>query len=205
MEHLTEKQTEILNYLISCIRDEHYTPTVREIASRFGFSSTNGVRDHLLALERKGCIQRRVGASRGIELAPSYLREPDEEGIPIIGRVAAGQPITAIENMEGRLTIESLFSRPESLYALEVHGDSMIQAGILDGDFVIVREQNFIEDNAIGVAILDEEATVKRIRIRDNEAHLIAENPLYPPLIVDLMDTPFRIGGKVVGVHRVVK
>ena len=116
MDALTEKQQDILDYLVTCIREEHYTPTVREIAARFGFRSTNAVRDHLAALERKGVLQRRAGSSRGIELADALLTdEGAQAGIPIIGRVAAGQPITAMENVEGRLSIESLFAHPDRL------------------------------------------------------------------------------------------
>jgi len=203
MKPLTDKQQEILDFLVHCVREEYYTPTVREIAERFGIKSTNAVRNHLDALERKGCLSRRAGASRGIELASEYLDAP--AGLPIIGRVAAGCPITAVENLEGHLAIDSGLHQPERLYALRVHGDSMIDDGIWDGDYVIVREQTTVEDGAIGVAIIDEEATVKRIRRRGNIIQLVPANELYEPIEVDPSAVPFRIGGKVVGVHRALE
>jgi repressor LexA len=203
MKGLTEKQREILDYLVQCIGEEHYTPTMREIAAHFGLKSTNAVRNHLEALERKGCLTRRSGASRGIELAEEYLQEAPA-GIPVVGRVAAGCPITAVENLDGYLTIDSLIRAPGQLYALRVQGDSMIDDGIWDGDYVVVREQPDVADGEIGVAIVDEEATVKRIRRRGHCIELVPANELYSPMEIDPATTPFRVGGKVVGVHRVL-
>ncbi|MBN1256457.1 MAG: transcriptional repressor LexA [Planctomycetes bacterium] len=200
MKQLTEKQQEILDFLIECIREERYTPTVREIAERFGIKSTNAVRDHLAALERKGCLTRRANTSRGIELAEEYLEKP--EGIPIVGRVAAGLPVTAVENLDGYLAFETLFGGNDKLYALRVEGDSMIDDGIWDGDYVIVHEQPSLDNGEIGVAIIDEEATVKRIHRRGKIIELIPANELYQPMEIDPEETPFRIGGKVIGVHR---
>lgn len=205
MKELTERQEAILGYLIECVRDENCVPTLREIADHFGFKSTNGVRDHLNALERKGCITRRSDVSRGIQIAPEYLdAEPRERGIPVIGHVAAGSPITAIENLDGYLELEGLYERDRH-YALRVRGDSMVDAGIWDGDFCIVREQPDIENGEIGVAIVEGEATVKRIRREGAAVELIPANELYRPLHVNLSETDFRIGGKVVGVHRVMR
>ncbi|MFH0911317.1 MAG: transcriptional repressor LexA [Planctomycetota bacterium] len=203
MKNLTDKQREILEFLIECVQNEHYTPTVREIADRFGFSSTNAARNHLEALERKGCLTRRANASRGIELSPEYL-EP-QGGIPIVGRVAAGTPVTAVENLEGYLTIDGLFRDADRLFALRVKGDSMVDAGIRDGDFAVVRAQDAVEDGAIGVAVVDEEATVKRIRREGRLVRLLPANPAYEPLEIDPELTPFRIAGKVVGLHRVLE
>ena len=207
MENLTEKQQEILDYIIDCMRTEQHMPTMREIASRFGIKSTNAVRGHLEALERKGVITRRANESRGIMVASQYLESGDsqERGIPVIGRVAAGAPIMAAENREGSLAIESLFRNPEGLYALRVQGDSMVKAGILDGDYAIIRHQAEVRDNDIGVAIIDEEATVKRIRFHDGMVELIPENDSYKPRLVNPDETPFRIGGKLAGVHRVLE
>jgi len=202
MKGLTEKQEEILAFLITCIRDENYMPTVREIAEHFDFRSTNAVRDHLAALERKGHIRRRPNLSRGIEIAEEHLQEPPR-GLPILGRVAAGRPIMAVENLDGYLELDGLYDRARH-YALRVHGDSMVDAGIWDGDFAIVRDQPNIENGEIGVAIVEGEATVKRIRHEGRHVELIPANDLYQPLHIDLETTDFRIGGKVVGVHRVL-
>lgn len=202
MKTLTQKQQAILDYLVQCIQEEYRTPTVREIADHFGIRSTNGIRNHLEALERKGCLMRRANTSRGIELAPEYM--DSDQGIPILGRVAAGQPILATENYDGVLAMEGLHGCSRDLYALQVHGDSMIDAGIWDGDYVVVRHQPSVADGEIGVAILEEEATVKRIRRRGRLVELVPANDLYAPIEVDPEYTPFRIGGKVVGVHRVL-
>ncbi len=199
MKDLTEKQRAVFDYLLHCISEENYTPTVREIAGHFGFRSTNAVRDYLAALERKGYIHRRAGSSRGIEIDEAHM---PRGGVPIVGRVAAGAPITAVENLEGYLDLSELYD--ERHYALRVRGDSMIDVGIWDGDFVIVREQAQVEENAIGVAIVEGEATVKRIRRRGATVELIPENDLYRPVEVDLAATDFRVGGRVVGVHRVI-
>lgn len=204
MKALTEKQQEILDFIIHCVKEEFYTPTVREIADRFGIKSTNAVRNHLGALEKKGCLSRKTNSSRGIELSEEYLDQAPA-GIPLIGRVAAGCPITAEENLDGYLTMDNLFHQSDRLYALHVNGDSMIDAGIWDGDYVIVRDQQSIENGEIGVAIIDEEATVKYIFREENTFKLVAANDRYDPIIVDLETTAFRIGGKVVGVHRVIK
>jgi repressor LexA len=201
MQCLTEKQKAILDFIRQSMREAGCVPTVREIAAHFGFKSVNAAQDHLAALERKGYIDRRPGLARGIELAPD-LREP-EAGIPIVGRVAAGQPLTAIENLDGYLELGALYGGG-SHYALRVHGDSMIDAGIWDGDFAIVREQETIENGEIGVAIIEGEATVKRIRRETGFADLIPANDRYERRRIDLATTDFRIGGKVVGVHRVL-
>lgn len=203
MKKLTQRQEEIFTYLLDCVRDENYTPTVREIAARFGFRSTNAVRDHLAALERKGYIQRRDHVSRGIEIAKEHFGEK-QRGLPIVGRVAAGAPIMAIENLDGYLELEVLYDQDEH-YALRVHGDSMIDAGIWDGDFCIVRDQPTVENGEIGVAIIEGEATVKRIQRDGNIIKLIPENELYQPIRVDPDTVDFRVGGKVVGIHRVVR
>ncbi len=199
MERLTDKQQAILDFLVESVREGGLVPTVREIAAAFGYQSTNAVRDHLKALEKKGAITRRPGASRAIELHPDLLRE--ERGLPVVGHVAAGSPVTAIENLEGYLELDSLYDR-EHHYALRVRGDSMVDAGIWDGDFVIVREQPSVDNGEIGVAIIEGEATVKRILQNGPVVELVPENALYRPIHVDLSETDFRVGGKVVGVHR---
>ena len=202
MDLLTEKQKAVLEFVRQSLQEDGSVPTVREIAAHFGFRSVNAVRDHLAAIERKGYISRRPNLARGIELAPD-LREA-ESGLPIVGRVAAGQPITAIENLDGYLELGTLYAGG-SHYALRVQGDSMIDAGIWDGDYAIVREQPSVDNGEIGVAILDGDATVKRIRRTGGYVDLIPANERYQPRRVDLSVTDFRIGGKVVGVHRVLR
>lgn len=128
---------------------------------------------------------------------------PQQPGIPILGRVAAGRPITAVENLDGYLELNALYGAEH--FALHVRGDSMIDAGIWDGDFVIVREQPRVNNGDIAVAVVEGEATVKRVRIAGSRAELIPANELYRPIIVDLTNTEFRIAGRVVGVHRVVR
>lgn len=200
MNDLTEKQRQIFDFLCASLREEGSIPTVREIGRAFGMASTNAVHAHLAALERKGYISRRPGAARGIELAPDFLAP--QRGLPIVGRVAAGRPIEAVENLDGYLDLDVLYD-PADHYALRVSGDSMVDAGIWDGDFVVVRQQAHVESGAIGVAIIDEETTVKRFRWLDNGGlELIPANEKYHPFVVN-EHSDFRIGGKVVGMHRV--
>ena len=204
MNDLTAKQAEILAFVTDCFKDEGYIPTLREIAARFGFRSVNSVNDHLAALEKKGYIARRPGSSRGITLLKGEDSQHEQtRGIPIVGRAAAGRPITAIENLEGYLELDSLYGAEH--FALHIHGDSMVNAGIWDGDFVIVREQPRVNNGEIGVAIVEGEATVKRIKINGRTAELIPENEFYRPLYVDMAQKDFRVAGKVVGVHRVIR
>jgi len=162
-------------------------------------ASTFGVRRHLEALEKKGYITRSFNSSRGIELSRE-LREAT--GVPIVGRVAAGEPITAIENLDGYLSIESFFPNGEGLFCLRVEGDSMIDEGVWDGDFVIVRQKGAFENGELGVAIVDGEATVKKLRRRRGKVELIPANEQYDVLTVDPAETEFRYAGQVVGVLR---
>lgn len=202
MGELTKKQQQIFDFILESLRNYGSIPTVREIASAFGFASTNAVNCHLEALTRKGYISRRPGAARNIEIAPDYLTP--ERGLPIIGRVAAGTPIDAIENLEGYLDLDTIYESGMH-YALRVAGDSMIEAGLWDGDFAIVRQQPRVETGEIGVAIIDGEATVKRFHwLADGGLQLIPENEQYQPFMVS-PESDFRVGGKVVGMHRVIR
>ncbi len=204
MENLTSKQQNIYDYLKECLDNEGYTPTMREIADYFDYKSTNTVNDHLQALVKKGYVTKKPGAARGIivnDLTPK--KEIINQGVPIVGRVAAGSPISAVENLDGYLDLSEFYD--ERHFALHVRGDSMIDAGIWDGDFVIVREQPMLGNGEIGVAIVAGEATVKRINVQNSEAILYPENELYSPIRVDLTEVDFRIAGKVVGLHRVIR
>ena len=201
MRDLTKRQQEILDFILDSFRNDGFIPSVREISDFFGFASTNAVVCHLDALVKKGYIARRPGTARNIELAPDFLAP--ERGVPIVGTVAAGSPIDAIENLEGYLDLDSLYERGTT-YALRIHGDSMIEAGIWDGDYAIVRQQPRVETGEIGVAVIDGQATVKRFRwLDDGRLMLVPANERYEPFVIDA-EAEFHIGGKVVGMHRVL-
>ena len=196
---LTSRQKEIYDYLLKTIREKGYAPSIPEIGSQFKIASTNGVADHLKALEKKGYI-RRVG-KRAIEVL-STLGKPvltAVRDIPIVGRVPAGKPFLSEENIEGLLTVPSDMGSGK-LFALQVKGDSMIGAGILDGDRVIVKQQGTAENGEIVCALIQGEATLKRFYKKDGVITLKAENENYAPITVAAGE--FRILGKVVGLVR---
>ena len=199
MDELTARQLEVLEFIRACGDRNGRPPTVREIAGHFRLASTHGVRRHLAALETKGAIIRQFNRARGIQLTGEYARP---RGIPIIGRVAAGVPITAQENLEGYLSLESFLQEDAETFCLRVKSDSMIEAGIFDGDYVIVRAKTRFRDNEIGVAIIDGEATVKKLRRRGRVIELIPANEQFKPLRVDPSQCEFRYAGEVVSVHR---
>src|SRR5215510_11286683 len=159
---LNERAREIHSFIQRYRREKGSAPTIREIGRQFEISSTNGVRYYLNLLEKAGYIRRTGGISRGI--GPSTATEPS--GIPVLGRVAAGQPILAEENWNGTLELGEMFGQTENLFALQVHGDSMIDAGILQGDHVIVQKQDTARPGEIVVAGVGDEATVKYYRPR---------------------------------------
>jgi repressor LexA len=196
---LTARQKEIYDFLLRSIREKGYAPSIHEIGARFKIASTNGVSDHLKALEKKGYI-RRVGR-RAIEVL-SALGKPmltAMRDIPILGRVPAGKPFLSEENSEGLLTIPSDVASGK-LFALQVKGDSMIDAGILDGDRVIVKQQGTAENGEIVCALIDGEGTLKRFYKKGDVITLKAENKNYAPITVS--EGEFRIVGKVVGLMR---
>ncbi len=197
---MNDRAREILDYLQRFSREHGYPPTIREIGEAFEITSTNGVRYYLPMLERAGHLKRSSKLSRGIELkaAPRVLA-----GIPILGRVAAGQPILAEENFEGRLETEEMFGDSSELFALRVRGDSMIDAGIHEGDYVVVRQQDRANAGQIVVALLEDEATVKYYQPRRERIELVAANSRYQPIVVE-RSAEFRILGVVKGVLRVV-
>lgn len=196
---LNEKARKILAFIQRFARENGYPPTIREIGTAFGISSTNGVRYYLNLLEKGGHLKRSGRISRGI--GPT---EPvGAPGIPILGRVAAGQPILAEENHEGTLEPLELFGDPKGLFALKVRGDSMIDAGILPGDYVVVHHQERANSGEIVVALVGEEATVKYYRPREDSVELVPANPKYDPIVV-AEESDFRILGTVRGVIRTV-
>lgn len=198
---LNDRTREILEFVRRFKREKGLPPTIREIGEAFGIASTNGVRYHLALLEKAGFIRRRSKISRGIEAAASQAE--DAQGIPILGRVAAGEPITAEQNWEGRLDTRELFGDLDGLFALRVRGDSMIGAGIFENDYVVVRRQDHAQTGEIIVALLDDEATVKTYQPRKDRIELIPENPDHDPIVVP-RDGRFQILGLVKGVVRVV-
>jgi len=183
MAALPKRQKEILEFIRRRIEDEGAPPTFQEIADRFRIQIPT-VQEHLAALERKGVIEKTKNRARGIRLVQSEAFTP--RSIPILGATTAGRPELAIENHEGRLAVDGSLVRGENVFALKVKGDSMVEAGILDGDYVIVRSQPRVENGEIGVVAVDNEATVKRLFVSDRRIRLVAENPAYEALEFDL-------------------
>ncbi len=207
---LTQRQKEILGFIISHIEQYGYPPSIPEIQKNFSFKSPNAVSDHLEALERKGYIARRPHKSRGIEVLIQSKPEKNDSfnggnvaEVPIVGRVSAGTPILAEENLEGSLFVDkSLVRNPKGVFALRVQGKSMVNAGILDGDFVLVKQQPVAEQGEIVVVLIEDEATVKRFYKDKNKIRLQPENDTMNPMVVDSKKSSVRILGKVVGVIR---
>ena len=195
MEKLTKRQAEVLALIKSHIQDTGYPPTRADIAAELGFRSANAAEEHLKALARKGAIEVIPGTSRGIRI-------PDDEGLPVVGRVAAGQPILAIEHVEDRCDVPAEMFKPRADFLLTVHGDSMIDVGIMDGDLLAVHQTSEARNGQIVVARVDDEVTVKRLQRSRNKISLLAENPDYAPIEVDLKSQPFAIEGLAVGVIR---
>ena len=203
---LTDRQRAIYEFIVEVIRTKGYPPTIREMMEQFRIASTNGVRTTLSALAKKGYINRRPMLSRGIELTDFVERQLprilETVEVPIVGRVAAGEPILAVENVTGSLAVDRGFLRNESVFALEVQGDSMKNAGIFSGDFVLARQQEFADQGDIVVAILGEEATVKRYYQDGDGVRLVPENDAFQPILIPKGSQDFRISGKVVGLMR---
>jgi repressor LexA len=211
MKDLTEKQNKILSFIQSFRETTGYPPTLRQIGKHFGISSTFGVKRHLDALVKKGYLNIESYASRGISILKqqkisNLVLENDElynsYRVPIVGRVAAGSPILAVENIEGNIIVDPSFMRKtEESFALKVKGDSMVDAGIFEGDIVIVTPQKEAITGDIVVALLADEATVKEIEIKNNKIRLIPQNKNYQPINVT-EESDFSLVGKVTGVIR---
>jgi repressor LexA len=196
---LTGRQREILDFISRWMEEQGFPPTLQEIAERFRFASVNAARDHLGALERKGYLRRRAGASRSLTLEP-LARPP--RGQPLVGTVPAGTPVMAEENFEGYLDLNEYFGRGDGTFLLRVRGESMIGAGIHDGDLVVVRYQKEVAPGEIGVVFLDGEATVKRIFPEKGGCRLQPENPSMEPIHIREGEAEFTVAGKVIGVIR---
>jgi len=201
---LTNRQQEALDYISACLTERGYPPTLREIGEHMGIRSTNGVNDHLKALERKGYLVREELKSRA--LRPVELDTQKKAEIPILGRVAAGLPILAEENIVDRVVVDRFFigaANGREVFGLIVQGESMIDDGIHDGDYIFVRKQSTAERGEIVVVMVDGEATVKRIYPEGDRVRLQPANTAMRPIYISHDD--FRtvdILGKVVGVYR---
>jgi repressor LexA len=197
MRPLTARQAEILALIQDFMEQSGFPPTRAEIAEKLGFKSANAAEEHLRALERKGILDILPGASRGIQLKQAGL-----PGLPLIGRVAAGSPILAEENVKSRHKIDpSLFS-PRADYLLKVKGDSMINIGIMDGDLLAVHKTEEARSGQVVVARIDNEVTVKRLKRKGNSIELLPENDSLSPIVVDPSVNEFAIEGLAVGVIR---
>jgi len=198
MDPLSPRQRQVLKFLTGMVDQEGRFPSFREVARRFRLNSPATVDQHFKALEAKGYLRRRAGR---LQLMPA-LRE--ELGIPIVGRVAAGAPLLAEEHLEGRLRLPEFFGPRESTFSVRVRGDSMEEAGIEEGDLVVVRRQERVPDGEICVAYLGEEqeATVKVFYRRAWGVELEPRSARHQPIRVPAGDPHFRVGGKVVGVVR---
>ena len=176
---LTARQSEIRDFISDHITQEHSPPTIAEIRAAFGLASNTGVVDHLKALEQKGHIRYHRGRARGIELLQGFK---NVIGLPIIGRVAAGSPVEAIENTEKVIHVPAAMFRYKPDYLLRVTGDSMVNAGILDNDLIAVRRQSTAKAGQIVVARHDDEVTVKELQIDNGEVVLLPANDAYAPI-----------------------
>ena len=197
MEKLTARQQQVLDLVRQHIDQTGYPPTRADIARELGFKSANAAEEHLKALARKGAIEMIAGASRGIRL-------PESAGIPIVGRVAAGNPVLAQQHIEDYCDLAPAFFKPRADYFLTVQGDSMIEIGIFDGDLLAVHSTPVADNGDIVVARIDDEVTVKRLH-RTRQKHLLEllpENSSYEPIKVDLREQSFAIEGVSVGVLR---
>ncbi|RFA29981.1 repressor LexA [Alkalilimnicola ehrlichii] len=195
MQKLTPRQTEILELIRDHMAESGMPPTRAEIAKALGFRSVNAAEDHLKALARKGAIELVPGASRGIRLLT-------ENGLPVVGRVAAGSPLLAEEHIDRRYDISPDLFTPRADYLLKVRGMSMRDAGILDEDLLAVHKTSEARDGQIVVARLQDEVTVKRLERRQHLVRLLPENPDFEPIEVDLRREPVIIEGIGVGIIR---
>ncbi|MEM7610922.1 MAG: transcriptional repressor LexA [Pseudomonadota bacterium] len=199
MNELTPRQTQILELIQDFISETGMPPTRAEIARELGFKSPNAAEEHLRALQRKGVIDLIPGTSRGIQLKDS-LR--DQIGLPLVGRVAAGHPILAEQNIEAHYRVDPAFFSPKPHYLLRVQGMSMKDIGILDGDLVAVHRTPEVRSRQVVVARLEDEVTVKRYRQEGSMVWLLPENVDFDPIEVDLKEQSLVIEGVVVGVIR---
>ncbi|WP_271411808.1 transcriptional repressor LexA [Pseudomonas sp. Q1-7] len=202
MLKLTPRQAEILAFIKRCLEDNGFPPTRAEIAQELGFKSPNAAEEHLKALARKGAIEMTPGASRGIRIPGFEPGNNEDDGLPVIGRVAAGAPILAQQNIEESCRINPDFFHPRADYLLRVRGMSMKDIGIYDGDLLAVHSTREARNGQVVVARLGDEVTVKRFKREGDKVWLIAENPEFAPIEVSLEKQDLVIEGLSVGVIR---
>ncbi|HEY3314093.1 MAG TPA: transcriptional repressor LexA [Bacillota bacterium] len=199
---ITRRQQEILDYIRKVVWERGYPPSVREIGEAVGLSSSSTVHGHLDRLEEKGLIHRDATKPRALEVVDEReMRSRRLVQVPMVGRVTAGEPILAVENIEETYPLPFDLIRDENVFMLTVRGDSMIEAGILDGDYVIVRRQSTAQNGDVVVAMIDEEATVKRFFKENGHFRLQPENSALAPFIV----SEVTILGKVIGLFRHIR
>jgi repressor LexA len=202
MLKLTPRQAEILAFIKRCLEDNGFPPTRAEIAQELGFKSPNAAEEHLKALARKGAIEMTPGASRGIRIPGFEPGANDDDGLPVIGRVAAGAPILAQQNIEESCRINPDFFHPRADYLLRVRGMSMKDIGIYDGDLLAVHSTRDARNGQVVVARLGDEVTVKRFKREGDKVWLVAENTDFAPIEVNLDEQDLVIEGLSVGVIR---
>lgn len=199
LKPLTSRQQQIFDLIKENIQNTGMPPTRAEIATFFGFKSANAAEEHLKALAKKGYIDMLPGTSRGIRLAEQFI---EEEGLPLIGRVAAGEPILAQEHVEEHYKMDGNLFHPVANYLLRVNGESMKDIGILDGDLLAVHQTTDVQNGQVIVARVENDVTVKRFKRDGNIVYLHAENESFEPIKVDLTCQEFNIEGIAVGVIR---
>jgi repressor LexA len=199
---LTETQQKVFDFLKNFLRKKGYPPTLREVASHFGLKGPRGPQKTLQILERKGYLRKTPGDSRAIEILGFPPLRGKTLSLPIVGRVTAGEPILAIENIEGYVNLDRTLVSSENVFLLRVEGDSMIEAHIQDGDFALVQPQSHAENGEIVVALVDDEATIKRIFKQRDFIRLEPANPKMEPIVIKKGEKKVSIVGKVVGIFR---
>ncbi len=197
-QHLSRKQSRVLEFIKDSIRTQGYPPSVREIGESVGLRSSSTVHGYLQRLQERGYIRRDPSKPRAIEVLDRVREKQEVVEVPLIGQITAGEPILAEENVEDYVPLPLELAPGDNTFLLKVRGDSMMNAGILDGDFVIVRQQPTAQDRDIVAALIEDEATVKTFYREDEGVRLQPENPLYEPIFVkDLI-----ILGRVIGLFR---
>ena len=202
MRPLTPRQNEILQLIKDTVAMTGMPPTRAEIATQLGFKSANAAEEHLKALQKKGVIEILPGTSRGIRVQYSEEELLEEQGLPLIGQVAAGEPILAQEHVEAHYKVDPALFHPSADFLLRVNGMSMKDIGIMDGDLLAVHRTQDIHNGQVVVARVDEDVTVKRFERKGSQVILHAENEDFKPIKVDLTSQPFNIEGIAVGVIR---
>lgn len=200
---LSPRQEQLLRLIEAAVQKQGFVPSYRELARALHITDVRAIAEHIMALERKGYLRRLPGRKRALEILQPLL--PVNGSIPILGKVAAGLPLLAVENQEGALSLGPPVLGKGTHFALHVQGDSMIDVGIHDGDFVIVRQQDTAEIGEIIVALLGEDVTVKQLARKGRALVLEAANVAYPPIPLTQQAPMPRILGKVVGLYRTMK